>query len=162
MRKSIVLALLCSVIVSIITGCNKRENIMVVIDDVIVTEHNQMMIPLVATFEALGSTVTQEGQDYIFFDFNRVELVAKLGAITPNTTSRRHDYLYITKVEYMDSIFTKDHIMLWTMSAGGYFRRVNGVVYLGQEATWRLFEALGCTVEFDFENEVFRVSRVFR
>lgn len=121
------------------------------------TSGNEMLIPLRIVFEALGSEVIwEESTGNVYFTYADIDYVCKFVALNPNYPQQKS--ILVCKLENINSTNNLDYIQLNPMSGSGSYEMINDRTYLHQETGKRLFEALGCKVEFDLKNQVVNIS----
>lgn len=126
------------------------NNVMIETEDTVMFKDGSVLLPFRTIFEALGATVEwNEVTEEIVVNYNNEAYICYTKAPNPGYG----EYFY---VRYMDSEKNKNsdnHIYLTSMSLGGAFKMINDRTYLYQETGKRLFEEVGCRVEFDMENK---------
>lgn len=143
-------------------GINNRpiiwvNNIEVQGEYLILNEQYDILVPLRAVLESLGTEVEwEEETGRIYFQLNGVNYACKFMELSPGIPESKS--IYISKLESIDSKRDLDYIQLHPMSAGGFYCMINDRTYLYQETAKRLFEALGCKVEIDPNTHTMRIS----
>ena len=112
---------------------------------------NEVLFPLRTIFEELGAKVNwieNTGETEIVF--NDKIYLCEIKA--PNSFFPNNKYIYIKDVQ------NNCYFYLTPMSMGGSYEMINDRTYLHQETGKRLFEAMGCIVEIDLENQIVNIS----
>ena len=109
-----------------------------------------MLIPLRKVFEALGAKVIwqEETRDILIEYSNQTYLCT---TFSPND-------LDATKYFYVDNLQTNESIFLSPMATSGAYCMINNQTYLYSDTAKRLFEAVGCKVEFEYDTRTFKIT----
>ena len=125
-------------------------------DNVLISE-KYMLIPLRIVLETLGSTVIWESSTgNVYFDFDGVVYVCSFVALNPDFPEDKS--VIICNVSNINSKKSSNYIFLNPMGVSGSYLLINGRTYLYPQAGQRLFEALGCKVEIDLEQNKWSIS----
>lgn len=109
-----------------------------------------MLIPLRKVFEALGAKVIwQEETKDILIEYNNQTYLCT--TFSPNPS-------FPTKYFYVDNLQTNESIFLTSMSFGGAYCMINNQTYLYADTAKRLFEAIGCKVECEYDTRTFKIT----
>ena len=180
MNKSLTIAI-CTVLLSVLsTACashlfdngndmdgdklfgdkNLFEDYMTVsVDTVAIGASGSKYILLQDILKGLGAQIIwDEESTYAYFEFKETEYVCKFVLPSQMLDGLKIENILISKNEYIHSLDNKDHIQLNPMSANGAAVLIDKEIYLSPDSARRLFEALGCTVEFNQDRTAMTVS----
>lgn len=125
----------------------------------ILIQDNEILMPLRSILEAMGSKVNwDEASGNIYFDYSNIKYVCKFLALNPNFPENKS--IMICEVDKESSTKNKDYVQLNPMAANGVYTMIEDRTYLNQETGKRLFEALGCTVEFELDTKTVSIREV--
>ena len=109
-----------------------------------------MLIPLRKVFETLGAKVIwQEETKDVLIEYNNQTYLCT--TFSPNPS-------FPTKYFYVDNLQTNESIFLTSMSFGGAYCMINNQTYLYADTAKRLFEAVGCKVECEYDTRTFKIT----
>lgn len=140
----------------VVNEVQEKKKGTLLINGVAVDNENTVMIeggalfPLKTIIEKLGGTVTQSDED------GNIEIVYRSSTYLCEIKSPNPEYS--EKDICIKNKQSDKYLYLNPMGFGGGFKMINDSIYLYQEAGKRLFEALGCKVEIDFEHNILSIS----
>lgn len=111
-----------------------------------------MLIPLRTVLEAIGATVTwEQSTGNVHFNYNGIDYVCRLIAL--NDYFPENKSIMICKTENQGSENMADYIKLNPMAANGYFIMIDDRIYLNEDTSIRLLNALGYQVNIDLDQQ---------
>ena len=138
---------------------NVSEQQTVYIEMIRLDSSNLKLFLLQAALEGFGFGVTwSDNSEYAYFRFLETDYVCKISAKTQKLSGLEIRDILICEIDYIDSIYDEDHIALNPMASNGVSVIVEDRIYLGINTAERLFEALGCTVEFNQDRTAMTIS----
>ena len=115
------------------------------------------MIPLQQVLEGLGSEIVwEEDTGNAYFIFDGIEYICQFRALVESAPHKKSIFICVS--ENKDSRDASDYIQLNPMSSEGFYTIEDNKLYLSPETYQLLFEALGCTVDFDWERGIVIIS----
>ena len=132
------------------------NNTEIVYGNKVIEENNEIWIPFRTLFESLGSEVIwEESTGNIYFAYAEEKYICKFIAL--NGYFPEEISILICKEENEDSKYNADYIQLNPWASDGTFVLIEDRTYLSQQTAEYLLKALGCSMEFDTEENIVKV-----
>ncbi len=121
--------------------------------DLPIWNNENVLLPMRTILEAIGAIVYWDSNSgNISIDYKDKNFVCKFWE---NNCSNK----YMTvEGDHINNGALKHFVSLNPMSGSGSYEMINDRTYLHQETGKRLFEAMGCIVEIDLENQIVNIS----